>query len=240
VGLRSTEWVPSQGSRWPGLAENQSTQSTQQKDDSQGGPLSPYVRYGVQQNKQDMVDIKTALLSLSEQLAEIKGDKQNAMVASPDSSIVVSPRYQTPQQRFLAESNAIEASTFRSAYSKSARSMRSLRSSYTGLEEAEVDSETDMNERLELWIYRHKNLHDSLKRRTAVPVWTKVWKIALPLAALAVAGLVLYNLSLPDNLSLFARELSGPIAQVEALALVGVVTVIGILLWRRGRGQKST
>ena len=187
-----------------------------------------------------MIDIKTALLSLSAQLAEIKGDKQNAAATtSPDSSIVVSPRYETPQQRFLAESNAIEASTFRSAYSKSARSMRSLRSSYTGLEEAEVDSETDMNERLELWIYRHKNLHESLKRRTAVPVWTKVWKISLPLAALAVAGLVLYNLSLPDNLSLFSRELSNPIAQVEVLALVVVVAVIGILLWRRGRGQQS-
>jgi len=170
-----------------------------------------------------MIDIKTALLSLSSQLAEIKGERQNAVATSLDSSMVVSPRYQTPQQRFLAESNAIEASTFRSAYSKSARSMRSLRSSYTGLEEAEVDSETDMNERLELWIYRHKNLHDSLKRRTAVPIWTKVWKIALPLAALAVAGLVLYNLTQPETLALFARQLTDRIAQIEVAAMIAVV-----------------
>jgi hypothetical protein len=210
----------------------------QKKEDDaeeKGGPISPYVRYGAQQQKQDMETIKEALLSLSSEIADLK-EGNGKPSTSPDSSIVVSPRYQTPQQRFVAESNAIEASTFRSAYAKSAGSMRSLRSSYVGLEEAEIDSETDMNERIGLWIYRHKNLREALKRRTQVPVWTKVWKIALPLAALAVAGVVLYELFLPENQALYANELSNRLTQIEALGFVVVAVVVGALVWRRTRG----
>ena len=211
-------------------------EAKQQKgDDEGGGPISPYVRYGAQQQKQDMDTVKEALLSLSAEIAGLK-EGNGKPSTSPDSSIVVAPRYQTPQQRFVAESNAIEASTFRSAYAKSAGSMRSLRSSYVGLEEAEIDSETDMNERIGLWIYRHKNLREALKRRTQVPVWTKVWKIALPLAALAVAGVVLYELFLPENQALYAQELSNRLTQIEALAFVTLAVVVGVLVWRRTRG----